>query len=1209
MTEEHFRALLLRPEGETLDFKAREYDLKNIEKRLDLIKDVLAMANTPREEGELSYLVLGVKRNRDGSTEFWGLQHFVDDADIQSQFSERVSPIPSIAYHTFEVSGKAIGVIEISRDLNGPFTLSKNFGSMGKGQIYFRRGSKNEVATGDDIRRIMDWFKSQGRLNARLQRKMQAWAPFLEAVSSFDPRRRYLLVTSPIRDALDDRIEALARVPWISVLDFDPDSESEGLLGRIKEGVRTQRSLHLAVKGEVVMAGAGSTTWFFARGLRGRHETLQEGPYKDWFRAYSAEIDRHFSKLAAGINPFPVTIVVLWYDPTLTEHLRRTLDVAVTHFHDTANLVVASAHVDTLQSVADPLGVPLVEIPLHDLCAGIATHYEDVSAEAKSFRFPGSTDAGALIDQEKARWLQEDLELADLGAGQQPSTDADPRKDFLIGREVTWDALALHADVDRDLTKRVETDVEETLGRGRTVRINLYHAPGAGGTTVGKRVVWNLHAKYPAAVMSRCVPSDTANRLYYLTSETRLSVLIMVDGAQVSERQIDELYTELRARHVPVVLLQVLRRFGPPGGDRYYLPTELSRNETAKFFHIFGHAEPSRRAQLERLADSLNPQERSAFFFGLTTYGKDFKGLESYVRQRLDSVTDELRRVAVFLAIAHRYAQRELPGQIFADLLGIPKNRPVDVRQLLPSDFHELFVEGRDGMWRTAHELVATEILEQLLGDGHPERWKQGLSIWAKQFAHLCRGDQTSDPSDEMLEVARRTFIYRDNADLLGTERSGTNRFAQLIEDIQVKEGCLEVLKEVVTLFPNEAHFWAHLGRFYAFRVADYVEALRCNDRAISLQENDNVLHHMRAMTLRQAIYAKIDDRVAIADMLEQVRQASGYFEDARRLNPQDEHSYISEVQMVIRVLDYAVQSSGKDLATYLSSQEDSFLREALDRCETLLETARRNREGEGSSNYERDCRARLDSLYGKFGRALQTWDNLLQRRDVYAPPVRRQIVWTFLRRAKDWDSMPVREVDRTVALLEDNLEAEPNNERDLRLWIQAVRKSSRPPNVDSVIERVAYWKANSGSLEATYYLYVLNALKTLDGSPFAREDALRYIDESRLLARTRRNRTRSFEWFGTGSAALAKLVSHSSLGEWDDKRNFWSNTLGLARVTGRVSRIDGPQAGLIEVPGGLTAFFVPAVGNFTELNVLVECFLGFSYDGIRAWEVKPFVG
>lgn len=1013
MTEHEFQDLLGRPESETLDFKATDYDLKNIEKRTDLIKDVLAMANTPREEIE-SYLVLGVKRNRDGSTDHPGLRHFEDDADLQSQFSERVTPIPTFAYRTLALFGKLFGVIAISRDLRGPFMLSKNLGTMGKGQVYFRRGSKNEIATGEDLRRITDWFRNQGRAQARARRRSETWAPLLAELDNFEPQRRYVLVASPIREDPPERTRALALVPWAAVFDFDPQSESGGLLSRVKELISSQRSLHLVVKGDTPPSPSSrSTTWYFARGLQGRHETLQEGPYKDWLRAYSAEVDRQFARLAASLSPTPVTVVVLWYDVTLTEHLRQTLHIALTRLGDIAKVVVMTTSADTLQPIVDPLGVPLFEIGTYDLCTGIAAHFEALSAECPSFRFPGNTDAGTLIDQDKARWLQEDLDLADLNAGQSPPTDTDPSREFLIGGEISWDAAALHADVNRDATKKIEAEVEKKLEERRTLRVNLYHAPGSGGTTLGKRVLWDLHDRYPSAVLVRCIPADTANRLYFLTSETSLPLLIMVDGARIAERQIDDLFTELRARHVPVVLLQVLRRFGAPPGERHYLSTEMSRNEAAQFFHVFSHAEPLRRTQLERLANSTNGKERSPFFFGLTAYGKDFRGLEPYVRQRLKATTDALRRLAVFMAIAHRYAQRELPGQVFATMLGIPRNRVVDVRQLLPPEFQELFVESHDGMWRTAHELIAGEILEQILGGaGAGQHWQQNLSDWAKEFAQLCRGDEDSVPSDEMLEVARRTFIYRDNADLLGTERSASNRFAQLIEDIPVKEGRLEVLRNVVDLFPNEAHFWAHLGRFYALSMKSYEDALTCNDRAISLQANDHVLHHMRAMTLRQFIYEKIADNAPIASLLDETKRASSYFQDARTLSPEDEHSYISEVQMILKVLEHATRGTTGGLASYLQTQSDTYMSQAVDRCETLLETVRRNREGERSSGYEQDCRAKLDMLYGQYGRALETWANLLQRRDVYAPPVRRQIVWAYLRRAKNWEDMPVKDID-----------------------------------------------------------------------------------------------------------------------------------------------------------------------------------------------------
>src|SRR2546426_6230688 len=83
---------------------------------------------------------------------------------------------------------------------------------------------------------------------------------------------------------------------------------------------------------------------------------------------------------------------------------------------------------------------------------------------------------------------------------------------------------------------------------------------------------------------------------------------------------------------------------------------------------------------------------------------------------------------------------------------------------------------------------LALEILQQLLwpGPDRERKWTQNLSSWGKDFAKFCRGDSTI-ASEEMLDLASRTFIYRDNADLLGTERSASQRFAHLIEDIPLE--------------------------------------------------------------------------------------------------------------------------------------------------------------------------------------------------------------------------------------------------------------------------------------------------------------------------------------------------------------------------------------------------------------------------------------
>jgi tetratricopeptide (TPR) repeat protein len=602
------------------------------------------------------------------------------------------------------------------------------------------------------------------------------------------------------------------------------------------------------------------------------------------------------------------------------------------------------------------------------------------------------------------------------------------------------------------------------------------------------------------------------------------------------------------------------------------------------------------------------------FIFGLVAFQRDFLGLGSFVAKRLASLNQAQKTIVGFLAIAHHYGQQSLPSQAFSDTLALPRNKKVDLTTALPQLVLDLLVSTEAGLWRTAHDLVATEILEQMLTPALADRrvWSQQLSAWAVDFGHFCRGWNPIS-SEEMLEVARRTFVYRDNTELLGTERAGTKQFAQLIQEIPSQEGKLVVLKTLTELYPEEAHFWAHLGRFYSMERRDHENALIAIDRAIVSEPSDSVLHHMKGMALRQQAYEGIQQRQPLDAILKLGTDAGESFAKARELSPDDDHGYISDVQMILKMIDYAGGQHPSGVLGYIGSPTaDPYLRDCLERAEDLLERVRARREGEGPSHYEETCRGEMDALYGQYERALQVFDSLLTRQGVFCPPVRRQIVWTYLaRRGRRWDHLTTKELDRTVSLLEENLSEEPHKGTNLRLWVQAVRRSSHPPSLENVIEKVSYWRANADSLEATYYLYVLYSIQAIEGSTIARDFAMRFRDDCRARAGFRRNRTRSFEWLGRGSG-IGRLVHHGQLGEWRQDIDFWENTEPLGRGNGRISRFDGPQAGEIEVSGGLPAFFVPAKGGFFSQNCenrAVTFLLGFSYDGLRAWDAKEKKG
>jgi tetratricopeptide (TPR) repeat protein len=1094
----------------------------------------------------------------------------------------------------------------------GPCVPMRDYGDfLRRVQIYFRRGSKNDIATPQDAVRILAWFNRAVPPRAAYAGE-PAWDVFAREVGRFDSPRYYVLVASELGAERPIDIGALGLVPWVAAFDFDPESDNRGLLAALKTVLQERRSIHIVtMKDRPTLNLRTGTYWYFVRGLAGR-EAIDVGGWREWQKQFAGALNEQLVRLAGACSPAPVTMIVLWNQPELLKYLRTQLESTLAAFGDLSNIVIISDDSSTVASVASDIGAVTVDMPLHHFCSGLKVSLAATDTDRSTRSIPTSSNVAFLLPAKDLRWLEEELELVALEAGQVPLRERDIGTDFLRGNEISWYELGIHSDVDRDLLSKVERQVRGDLESERTGRINLYHSPGAGGTTLAKRVLWDFHRDYPSVVLKSTNPPETAERLNYVASSSGKPVLVVVDGADVAQGQTDELYDQLRARHIPAVILQVVRRFSQPteGQRSFFLRAELSSSEVYRFRSVYGKEQPACLPELDKLLVSSDIRYRTAFYFGLVAFEENFRGLEPHVKMRVDQLTPVQKKLLLFISLAHHYGQKPIPAQSFTAVLGLPKNRTLALDAALPSAALELLVRLESNKWRTVHDLVALEVLRQVLWPSSSDQrlWKQSLSQWAIEFAEFCRGSE-SVPSEEMLEVVRRCFVYRDNSELLGTERAGLNHFAPLIDDIPSREGALEVLRKLTDLYPDEAHFWAHLGRFHSLQRRDFLAAVECIDRALILQNKDHVLHHMRGMALRQQVYEEIEADHQLQQLIDLAKKSSESFAAARGLSPEDEHGYISEVQMLLRLLDYAGRKYAGNVLDYVGSHSaDPFLREAFQQSEDLLERVRRNREGQGASQYEETCRAHLDRLYGRHDLALQTWDSLLSRKDTYAPPIRRQVVWTYLaRRDRSWHKLDVREIDRIIDLLERNLREEPHIDSNLRLWVQAVRSSSKPPTIDSIIERVGYWRTNANSLEAVFYSYVLYALKAIEGSALAIDPANRFIEECRTRTRFNRNRTKSLEWLGKGTG-VTRLVHHTQLGTWDRAKNFWDNTALLARLTGRIARIDAPQSGEIEIQGGLKAFFVPALGKYRKgrsENQAVSFYLGFSYEGLRGWEVR----
>ena len=154
-------ALLKSPESDMRDFKATSYNISDKNQKRNFAKDVASLANTPRE-GD-AYIILGVKKYRDGRYDLWGLDKEVDDDDLQSIASSFLEPSPRFLYQAIPYQGLTLGLIAISPDLQSPIVPKKTEDNgFVQGRIYWRRGSQNAPASLQEQGQIWDWIRGRG---------------------------------------------------------------------------------------------------------------------------------------------------------------------------------------------------------------------------------------------------------------------------------------------------------------------------------------------------------------------------------------------------------------------------------------------------------------------------------------------------------------------------------------------------------------------------------------------------------------------------------------------------------------------------------------------------------------------------------------------------------------------------------------------------------------------------------------------------------------------------------------------------------------------------------------------------------------------------------------------------------------------------------------------------------------------------------------
>ncbi|MGJ5037830.1 MULTISPECIES: hypothetical protein [unclassified Bradyrhizobium] len=1037
----------------------------------------------------------------------------------------------------------------------------------------------------------------------------------------------YILVSSTeLADQGEFAIKMLSRLPWKLVIDASLAGISSRLASIGLEEARRERSVFHAFPHQVLTADiVSSSIWIATETQDDKTQNVPE-TIATWKARTLGPLRKVVASLYDSIVPSPIILLAI-SDGKQTVKLRSILSAVQEAVPRGLSVVWISeeACTEAPASIGEEVeSLRIVKCKIDDLMLGAYQDIGDVDGQRSIWVPARGNPAGVrferLTDAENARYAASfelfPSSVSNLGFGDSEEVDS-----FLHGNTITWHGLDTHADADRELTRNVVSVLRERLAGSPNDSYSIEHTPGAGGSTVARRICWELRDEFPCVSIAR-VNSDLFDALESLFQRTGLPILGIVEAGLVPVNQRDLLFSQLKARNVRFLLFDVKRRIKPTRTSHgAALQDPMPLHEARRFLTVYSaRAQKSKRESLallvsERPEDRSHAAYRSPFFFGLYAFERDFVKVDSYVRGSMEGASQDVKELACVLALVSRYSQERLPLSVVNILAGLDAtSTKADLERIIGDSVARLmFSDGRT--IGVKHPLLAEALLKHLLQpleNRNPDAWRGPLNDFCMATVRKLVAKGLSKNS-HVLEILYDLFLERQTSE--GTTKQ---QFSALMEEFGSPQGEKMMLEALCELIPDNPYFMSHLARNLNYRkTGSFEEAKSFAEKAIALDDSDDDHHHVLGMIYRFEIERRISsdyDRPANLDRIissidDLFSRAVESFSRARALRVDNQFPLITPIQMSLYVLESLFSLSAcENFIEFINGESGaaSWCRAKLDYADDLFDELHQLEADSQPSERRVRCDSERSRLLGNVGQMLQQLRSLLGRSDVSKGPVRRLISKWHLERLSIANNVEMKHVREAVALSFDNLNDNPGSVHDLRNWLRAYRMMP-DFSFSTAIDRVTRASLVSDSIEPIYYLMIINFMAYRAGIQSGLPEARKYLDLCRRRASALISK-KSYEWISTRKLdRTLQLAHHSELGGWSKKEDFFRKRGMLEKVEGRIDEIRSPQSGTIIV-SGLPAFFTPRSDfrKISDTNRNVRAYIGFSYEGLRAWSVEP---
>ena len=1205
LTEKRLTELLKYSEADICDFKEKIYNIEEEGSKVSFLKDILAMANTIRYEP--AYIIIGV-RQKDGHNEFFDVDPNIDENNFISIIKGNIGPeYPEFAYYTMKYKKHILGVFEIGISKTGPYFSKKSYGQkVIAGQVYYRYGSVNSEADDAKVKEIESWMKMGRNDNFKLVSQQLE----LENQDQFN----YILLIGDDYQFSKKQYEVIANMKWSMVVDYTKNSDESGLCKFFHNETISMHKIIPEIAKLPRFYEGKTVFWYLAPNTN--KPGSNDIDTRAWGRRYFNLVNSCIGQVVASLEKKVIFVSIY-----TGECKNASVD----------NLVLANSstplfykHVDISRGqefdIKDDNEYVEIQCLCDDVCEAFSHNRSDCFSE----------DEYCLLQNEQflvsnPAWIHEELEPLYVNIERMDGFIQNAEVSYFQGREIQWNELnpciAAERKKYRELINRISDTLKRNSSHSDLIRID-YEA-GAGVTTVMRMLAWFFHDSVPVVILKQYSKEGTRERLRSLSSDVkRQRLLLVIDIHDFDIQLVNEMMRNLDVDNTPATILYSRRHMR--GGVDNYLEERLKGDEISAFESIYikqienlcisEKAKDNRKVAIRSMQNG-NLNAITPFVYALCAFEDSYIKLSDYVREHLGNVDDFQRRILIFIASIHYYTGMEVPMALVEKI--VTRKGVKTIERVLSKKQCGLLVVGNEKI-RTLHHSVAGELLKQLCSYDiiNEKAWKNKL-----EFALMIVIEEIElfKHNDMASRIIKAMFLNQQPSDKR-SEDIEQKRFSYAIEDLPTNIAKKNILTTLCEKFNTNPYVYSNMARFYHYVEENEDVALEYIRDALDISE-DYTFYHLKGIIIAKRMRDYIQDNVIeitadyeafvrkVHDVLEEVESA---YDKSVELNIGNIAAYTAKMNYLLSVIRDVQKYICPNLSVpqMLKSEKYSWCNDYIAKTYETLENIRTidlymNMDNEETViNYE----SQILSLEGDISEAINGWNNLLTKEDVYYPTIRSNLIHGYYQKCnKEWTSLETNKYEYVRKLIMDNIQEQADKASNIVQWFDFARNFEGDLN-----KTIEYFQQYVTNPDIEYYY---RAMLTFFAYGFENKDktyikqGMEFSNKCEELAREKANRRVLLDVFTPNGKNLRKIEKFK---KYLKKSSDYNSALALVpKIKGRIKSIDKPEVGWINIEEfGINIKFNPSYNQkriyrqTKDEGTGVEFVLGFRPEGIFAFAV-----